>query len=316
VLGPLLFLLYINDLPNATDLFTSLFADDTGLLMSSNNLDSLFMKVNQELEKAADWFCANKLTLNVSKTKYLIFRNKKMPIFPEKHKLKIGNEYIERIGDNCREKYFKFVGMRLDEYLSWDDHTKHVSNKITSANFALNQVKNILPIQVRKLVYNSLIRCHIEYGILAYASVKSKGINKIKTLQKRSVRLVAGKSRAAHADPVFGRLNILKFDDLFKLNTGIFIHKYINKLLPVSFNNMFTSLSLPNRTHNFRLEKTVFKYLDSFPKVTIPKTWNNFRLELKSSKSVNAFKRKYKADTLFEYTSFQCQNSNCYSCSN
>ena len=106
VLGPLLFLLYINDLPNATEYFTSLFAGDTGLLMSSPDLDSLFSKVNEELEKAADWFCANKLTLNVSKTKYLIFRSKKMPIFPDKYKLKIGNEYIDRIGDNCKEEFF------------------------------------------------------------------------------------------------------------------------------------------------------------------------------------------------------------------
>jgi hypothetical protein len=106
VLGPLLFLLYINDLPNATDLFTSLFADDTGLLMSSHDLDGLFSKVNQELEKAADWFCANKLTLNVSKTKYLIFRSKKMPIFPEKLKLIIGNEYIERIGEKMQRRIF------------------------------------------------------------------------------------------------------------------------------------------------------------------------------------------------------------------
>ena len=67
VLGPLLFLLYINDLPNATELFTSLFADDTGLLLSSPDLESLFSKVNEELAKAADWFCANKLTLNVLK---------------------------------------------------------------------------------------------------------------------------------------------------------------------------------------------------------------------------------------------------------
>ena len=63
VLGPLLFMLYINDLPNAAELFMSVFADDTGLLMSSPDLDSLFLKVNKELEKAAEWFSANKLVL-------------------------------------------------------------------------------------------------------------------------------------------------------------------------------------------------------------------------------------------------------------
>ena len=79
---------------------------------------------------------------------------------------------------------------------------------------------------------------------------------------------------------------------------------------------MFIPLSNPNRTHNFKLEKTFCKYLDSFPKVTLPKTWNNFRLDLKSSKSVNSFKRNFQSDASFEYSTFNCQNSTCYSCIN
>ena len=105
--------------------------------------------------------------------------------------------------------------IRLDEFLTWDYHSKHVGNKISSANFALNRVKHILPLYIRKLVYNSLVRCHIEYGILAYGGCNNKGIKRIKTLQKRAVRTVANKSRSAHADPVFGNLEIMKFDDLF-----------------------------------------------------------------------------------------------------
>ena len=102
---------------------------------------------------------------------------------------------------------------------------------------------------------NSLIICHIEYGILAYACITViPRVSKIKTLQKRSVRLVAGKSTVAHADPIFARLNILNAKDLLKLNTCIFMHKYINNILPVSFNDMFTPLSNPYRTLNCKLE--------------------------------------------------------------
>ena len=78
VLGPLLFLLYINDLPNATSFYNSLFADDTNFCLSASNLESLIKESNEELEKASVWFTANKLTLNVSKTKYMVFRDKKM----------------------------------------------------------------------------------------------------------------------------------------------------------------------------------------------------------------------------------------------
>ena len=184
VLGPLLFLLYINDLPTATSFCTSLFADDTALSISSCNLDELFRIANIELCKAAEWFNTNKLTLNVSKTKYILFRKKNMKIFPEVHKLSIGNEDIERIGFGCRDEHFKFVGMKMDEYLTWDFHIKHIENKVSSANFALNRTKNLLPVNVRKLIYNSLVKSHIEYGIIAYGGVEKRRLNKIKTLQK------------------------------------------------------------------------------------------------------------------------------------
>jgi len=215
VLGPLLFLLYINDLPNATTFFTSLFADDTALSMSSSDLDYLFRVANIELCKAAEWFNTNKLTLNVSKTKYIVFRNKNMKIFPEIHKLHIGTEDIERIGGGCRDEYFKFVGMKIDEFLTWEHHIKHIENKVSSANFALNRTKNILPVNVRKLIYNSLVKSHIEYGIIAYGGVEKHRLNRVKNLQKKAVRNVALGSRFSHTDPTFGKLEILKIDDLY-----------------------------------------------------------------------------------------------------
>ena len=106
----------------------------------------------------------------------------------------------------------------------------------------------------------------------------------------------------------------MKFDDLFQLNAGIFMHKYINNKLPDSFSNMFKPLSEPNRTNNFLLEKTKHKYLDWFPKVVLPKVWNVLNLELKSAKSANSIKRKFKTDKFYDYKSFRCLKTTCYSC--
>ena len=100
VLGPILFLLLINDLPNATNLFSILFADDTTLQLSSSNIVSLYEQANVELDKLADWFKANKLTLNISKTKYMILMNKSKVVGFACHNLKIDNEVIETIGNN------------------------------------------------------------------------------------------------------------------------------------------------------------------------------------------------------------------------
>lgn len=131
----MLFLIFINDLPTATNFFSILFADDTTFQLSGSNMPELFEKANIELAKASDWFISNKLTLNIKKTKYILFRPKSKKIDFSDLVLKIGSEKIERIGNGCKTSFFKFVGILLDEYLDWNSHTAHVSNKISSGNF-------------------------------------------------------------------------------------------------------------------------------------------------------------------------------------
>ena len=207
VLGPILFLLYINDLPNSTDFLTLLFADDTTFQLSGVNLDGLFEIANSELEKASVWFTSNKLTLNVKKTKFMLFSEKKAPVVT--NILKVGDKLVEQVGSNCKEKYFRFVGHVLDENLSWEGHIEHVSKKLASANFALNSTKHFLPLKIRKTIYYSLFDSHLNFGNLLWGCAPKKSISKIENLQKRCIRNVALKSFRAHTEPIFKQLNIL-----------------------------------------------------------------------------------------------------------
>lgn len=140
--------------------------------------------------------------------------------------LKIGNEEIKRIGNNCPDKYYKFVGIR-----TWEHQTNHVSSKVASATFALNQVKNFLPQYIRKIIYNCLVRTHLEYGILILGIKKSKNINKIITLQKKAVRNVARRGYNSHAVPIFGMLGLLKFEDILNTNACCLMYNYTNTKL-------------------------------------------------------------------------------------
>jgi len=277
-------------LPLATSFFTNLFADDTSFLKSSPHIETLVIDANFELKKAATWFQANRLTLNVSKTKFMIFRNKNMHFNPENCKLKIGNEILERIGTNCTNKYFKFVGLKIDEFLNWDYQIEHVSNKIASSIFALNQIKNILPF------------------------VKNAKLQKIKSLQKRAIRAVNNSSFKAHSDPIFFRLELLNLDDTYKLGVLSFMHKYFYENLPASFQDMFNSLAEPNRTKSYKLERVLFKTLESFPSALFPKIWNSIELELKETKSAKSFKRKVAKIYLDSYANYICKKKNCVSC--
>ena len=99
-----------------------MFADDTTFQINDSNVKELFKTANTELEKASIWFQSNLLTLNVSKTKFILFRKKNMTVDFSDLNLKIGNEIVERIGNGCKTKSFKFIGHHLDEFLSWVFH--------------------------------------------------------------------------------------------------------------------------------------------------------------------------------------------------
>ena len=122
---------------------------------------------NFELSKIEDWFKANKLTLNASITKYILFKNKK-DVSITSLKLQIDNKNIERVGTGCKNESFKFVCVHLDENLNWSHHLKSIKNKASSAVFSLSSVKNFLPSNIKLTIYNSLFRSFIEYGISAW----------------------------------------------------------------------------------------------------------------------------------------------------
>ena len=211
--------------------------------MSSNDLVKLYIEAKIELDKIADWFRANKLTLNISKTKYILFRDKSQQVDFTNLKLKIQNEDIDRIGEDCKEKLFKFVGVHLDEHLTWKHHLKHVRGKAASANYALSRLRNLLPMNIKYTIYNSLFRSHIEFNLSCWGNSRNKDIDMITVLQKRAIRYIANLKYNSHTGNSFKKLNILKFSDLFTLNQASFMYRYVHNKLPPSFNNLFPKLS-------------------------------------------------------------------------
>ena len=163
----------------------------------------------------------------------------------ENIQLKLGEEQIERIGSECTNKYFKFVGLYLDEHLTWDHQVQHVHNKLSSGNYAINSAKNFLPLHIRKNIYNSLFRSHLEYGILAWGGIPKNKLKGIIGIQKKCVRNVANKKRLSHTDPIFSSLKIFKFTDLVLYNSLIFMHKFAFGL---TFQYMGHPLGVNNRT--------------------------------------------------------------------
>ncbi len=147
ILGPLLFIIYINDIAHASQIFDFIiYADDTTLsgalkiiIKDSKNKQSIETVINNELEKISDWLKTNKLSLNVKKTKYMIFHTVQRKVTPLH--LTINNTTIERVTQ------FDFLGLTVNENLTWKDHMNKIANKISRSLGILNKLKHTLPIK-------------------------------------------------------------------------------------------------------------------------------------------------------------------------
>jgi len=196
-LGPLLFLCYINDLWAASSLFSVLFADDTVSLAKGRNLRELTVYVNEELCKIANWFRANKMALNVSKTKFIVFRTHNKPVNPldcviTYNSTEIGLPTdpalvspIERIYNEGRETSFKLLGILLDEYLSFNDHISMLTRKISKSLYCINRVKNFVDQKSLRTMYFAMIHSIMAYGINIYGCATKTSLEKLRLAQKK-----------------------------------------------------------------------------------------------------------------------------------
>jgi hypothetical protein len=207
ILGPILFLCFIYDLHTVTDLLTLMYADDTLSLDSGDDLNTLIINVNNEINKIAVWFRANKLAVNISKTIYIIFRmqNKKVgPNIPNilYNENEPGQPHddtlitpLERYHDNhefneCRS--FNYLGIYLDEHLSLDTNTTQLINKITRSLYCIKQAKDIIPLYGMKSLYQALIHSYLSSSSLIMNSLTAKNKQRIAKIQKKAIRIMAG----------------------------------------------------------------------------------------------------------------------------
>jgi Reverse transcriptase (RNA-dependent DNA polymerase) len=265
-LGPILFLCFINDIYNCTLLTMFLFADDTNALAKGNNLPNLVDFINIELQKVALWFRANKLVINVSKTKYMIFRtrnrnvnlngkdifmNFNKPNAVERPELKIKLIRVHNDGDISNQTY-KLHGVLFDEYLSFNQHIVQVQNKISKSLFLLNRSKNFLTPKALKLLYFATVHSHLTYCPIIMGMAPKTHLSKLIIMQKKAIRIVVGAGYHDHTSIHFVNLRILPFDLIITQSKLKFMHSVKCSYCPKSFNDMFTPLNYDNLAYELR----------------------------------------------------------------
>ena len=301
-LGPLLFLIYINDLPNTSDILSFfLFADDTNIYFEHKSLDKLEYIVNKELRKINNWLIVNRLSLNIKKTNFIIFHPFNKPL---KHKITLvfGKNAIKE----C--KAIKYLGVMIDSTLSWKPHCDKISNTISRITGIFYKIRPFVNKKTLLMLYYSLVYPHLIYGIEVWGSSMISHISKIISMQKKIVRMITRKDVRMEnfayppSDPIFHELGILRLKDIHSLFVNKFVYKWTMGQTPPNFNDWFIYTS---QMHIYNTRNTYFEGVDTrrlyVPyartvhygckklKVLAPSLWNIVPLEIKQKSSLSQF---------------------------
>ena len=293
ILGPLLFLIYINDLCDVSKILDFiLFADDTNIFFSHKNVDFLEKTLNEELLKLTTWCQANKLSINYSKSKFMVFkpRQKRQNL---DIKLEISNCAIERVRDTI------FLGVILDENLTWKHHIANVARKISKSIGVIYKSSFCLPVTSLHTLYYSLVYPYLVYCASVWASTYPTNLNRLVLLQKKIIRIISKMPFDAHADPIFKSLQIMKLSEIYFFQVGKFMFSYKIGLLPNAFKEMFL---MTNQVHSYNTRNSNTFYL-FLARTNIrlfgirfqgPKFFNSLNNNIQSAATISLFKSRLK----------------------
>ena len=301
ILGPLLFLIYINDLPTIIhkDNNIVLFADDTSIIITDTNRVDFIRNVNKLFKDINNWLDVNSLKLNFKKTHYLEFRTKKQPEVDMRvehnHKF-ITNTYVTN-----------FLGLIIDDTLNWTQHTDCLCKKMASACYALSFVKQSLPRETLKIIYYAHVHSILSYGIIFWGN--SSFAHKVFVMQKRIIRVLANAGPRASCRVIFRNMKIFTLYSQYVYSLILFTinnkHLFPSNSEVLEYNtrhnnNLHPSLCNLTKFKNgpYMMGIKVFNHLPQFLKALVYNT-NHFRTPLKRFLYQHSF---YSIEEYYDYT--------------
>lgn len=294
-LGPLLFLIFINDLPQCTNFFNYImFADDCTIscVIPRSELATAHLAINVNLECIQRWLCANKIRINCSKTNYMLYAYTGSQEFHSD--ITMDNSKISR----CSQ--VKFLGIILDDNLHFGNHVLMISKKVACSLGVLFKLRSFVPETVLVSLYHTLISPYISYAIEAWYSTPKYVSNKINILQKRAVRCIKFLNNYEHTIEHFMNLKVLPLDSLYRFKIAIYMYRTIN-LVNYDANLLSGLVSFQDQHAYFTRNRSEYplpllrlqKSRASVHFVGV-KIWNGLPSEVRDSRTIYSFKSKLK----------------------
>ena len=296
ILGPLLFLLYVNDMPSALEYCElRLYADDTCIFFSHENITEIEEKLNTDFNRLCEWFIENKLSIHYGedKTKCILFRQKNCP--PKTMDIRRGENNIKQY------KTVEYLGVLLDEHLSGESMAIKVIDKINQKIKFLYRQSRYLSPSLRRLLCNSLIQPHFDFGCCSWfpnlpASLKKR----LQTSQNKCIRYCLTLKNRDHIDKThFEKINWLPVEKRFEQCIAVTVFNFKKGICPPYMSEIYKNNSSPavntRRSLNSLLQPN---YTKKYPRNSLsylgPKIWNDLDKLIKDSTSTNSFKHALK----------------------
>ena len=284
ILGPLLFILSVNDICNVSPiLFKILFADDTCVLISGNHLNNLIKMLNIELISLNNWFKANKLSLNTKKSFFMIFHRSRI-------KPNDINTVVIDNHDLTQVKSAKYLGVIIDHKLNWIEHISYVKSKISKGIGIMYKARQFLTKKALLMLYHAYIYPYMTYCIEVWGCASQTQLNCLFLLQKKIIRIMNFSHYLAHTNPLFLSMEVLPLRKIFFYKVGLIMYKYSLNLLPECIAHLYLRNDSIHE-HNTRgcHELRVLPGAKSFSNISA-RIWNVLSNKINCDVSMSIFK--------------------------
>ena len=297
ILGPLLFIIYMNDLPDVLEFCSvTLYADDTVLYFSSKMISEIETKMNSGLRQVCDWLKLNQLTLNIKKSQFmLIGSNARLH--------RINSIVLSADGEQLKEAYcFPYLGLIINQNLTWEDHIEHLRNKITKKLGLLRRIKSCLPLSARITFFNSFVLPLFDYGDIIWGDRGNTTLmGELQILHNKAARIILDLPPTASASEALAKLNWKSLQRRRSEHRAIFMFKVVNKLFMhpflCSFNSNFHNYNTRSK-RNIRKSSAHRRWGHWTSTNFAADAWNALPLSFRDEPSLNQFKRRIKTSPL------------------
>ena len=301
ILGPLLFLIYINDLHVCIEHCTAYhFADDTNLLLISNSLKKLNKHINHDLSNLVHWLRANKISLNTKKTELILFKSKNANL--TKHlNFRVSGQKILPV------KTIKYLGIKFDEHLSFLPHMQDLALKLSRSNGMLAKIRHYVNFETLLSIYHAIFASHLRYACQVWAHSKNAKLGRIISLQNKALKIIHFLPNNTNSNILYYLSNTLRLNTLLSYLNGVFVWEQRNSRLPTVFDDFFSQRnecrynlrSIAKNNLIVPLKRTLTYGTNSITYQCIL-TWNNLPVDLKTDPGYQRSKTLF-AKALFHH---------------